>query len=139
MSTETNNVDDTSVEVKIIPQTTSELVDAEMAGESDDIRRETKELIEAIKRRAQLEAQSAGSLTLETYLNAVRKARETLENNQPLIERDRIEYSWHLLQMEAEKNWETVVKEVAELGDRLSDAAKAAWETLTAPRPHDGR
>lgn len=135
MNPEANNQEDTSVEVRIIPQTTSEIVDTEMADESDDVRSETKALIEAIKRRAQVEAQSAGTLTRETYLNAVRQARETLENNQPLIERDRIEYSWHLLQGEAEKNWEAVVKEVADLGDRLSDAAKAAWDALTAPRP----
>lgn len=39
------------------------------------------------------------------------------------------------MQMEAEKNWESIVKEVATFGDRLADAAKAAWEALTAPRP----
>jgi hypothetical protein len=133
MTSEINNVEDTSVKIEIIPQTSHELVEAEMAGESDDLKQETKALIDAIKKRAQLEAQSAGTLTRETYLNAVRRAREAIEGN-PLIERDRIEYSWRLLQMEAEKNWESVAKEVAELGDRLTDAAKAAWEALTAPR-----
>ncbi len=134
MTSEINNVEDTSVRIEIIPQTSHELVEAEMAGESDDLKQETKALIDAIKKRAQLEAQSAGTLTRETYLNAVRRAREAIEGN-PLIERDRIEYSWRLLQMEAEKNWESVAKEVGELGDRLADAAKAAWEALTAPRP----
>ncbi len=62
------------------------------------------------------------------------RARETLEQNQ-LIERERIENSFQMIQQEAEKNWESVVKEVAEFGDRLADAAKAAWEALTAPRP----
>ncbi|AFZ30892.1 hypothetical protein Glo7428_2381 [Gloeocapsa sp. PCC 7428] len=139
MTTEPNNTD-TSVEVQIIPQTTqispqtNDLVEAEMAGESDDLKNETKALIDALKKRAQAEAQSAGTLTREAYLNAVRRARETIEGNQ-LIERDRIEYSFSLIQKEAEKNWNSVVKEVAELGDRLADAAKAAWEVLTAPRP----
>ncbi|MES1024142.1 hypothetical protein ABN584_14730 [Gloeocapsa sp. BRSZ] len=139
MTTEPNNTD-TSVEVQIIPQTTqispqtNDLVETEMAGESDDLKNETKALIDALKKRAQSEAQSAGTLTREAYLNAVRRARETIEGNQ-LIERDRIEYSFSLIQKEAEKNWNSVVKEVAELGDRLADAAKAAWEVLTAPRP----
>lgn len=139
MTAEPNNTD-TSVEVQIIPQTTqispqtNELVETEMAGESDDLKNETKALIDALKKRAQSEAQSAGTLTREAYLNAVRRARETIEGNQ-LIERDRIEYSFSLIQKEAEKNWNSVVKEVAELGDRLADAAKAAWEVLTAPRP----
>jgi len=133
MTTEPNNVEDTSVRIEIMPQT-SEMVEAEMSGESEDLKSETKALIDALKKRAQAEAQSAGTLTRETYLSALRRAREAIEGNQ-LIERDRIEYSFHLMQKEAEKNWESITKEVAELGDRLADAAKAAWDTLTAPRP----
>jgi hypothetical protein len=52
-----------------------------------------------------------------------------------LFDKDQIEYSFKLLQMDAEKNWESIVKEVASFGDRLADAAKAAWDALTAPRP----
>lgn len=139
MTSEPNSVD-TSVKVEIIPQSsqisaqTSDLVDTEMADESDDLRSETKALIDALKKRAQSEAQSAGTLTRETYLSAVRRARETIEQNQ-LIERDRIENAFDLIQKEAEKNWQSVLKEATELGDRLADAAKAAWEVLTAPRP----
>lgn len=139
MTSEPNNVD-TSIRVEIIPQSgqissqTSDMVETEMAGESEDLKSETKALIDALKKRAQSEAQNAGTLTREAYLNAVRKARETLEQNQ-LIERDRIEHSFELIKKEAEKNWESVLKEVAEIGDRLADAAKAAWEALIAPRP----
>lgn len=139
MTSEPNDTD-TSVRIEIIPQSsqistqTNDLVESEMAGETEDVKSETKALIDALKKRAQTEAQSAGTLTREAYLNAVRKARETLEQNQ-LLERDRIEHSFELIQREAEKNWQSVVKEVSELGDRLADAAKAAWDTLTAPRP----
>lgn len=132
-----DEVEDTSVRVEILPQT-NEMVESQMSNESDDLKQETKALIEAIRRRAVTEASSAGTLTRDTYLTAVRRAREAIESNQ-LIERDRIEYSWHLLQKEAEKNLESVVKEVAELGDRLTDAAKAAWEVLTAPRPRSNQ
>lgn len=138
----TYNMDneDTSVKVEIIPQSnqvssqTNDLVEAEMAGESDELKNETKSLIDALKKRAQAEAQSAGTLTREAYLNAVRRAREKVEGEQ-LIERDRIEHSFEMIKNEAEKNWESVSKEVSELGDRLAEAAKAAWEALTAPRP----
>lgn len=134
------NDKDTSVRIEIIPQSsqvsaqTSDLVDAEMAGESEDLKSETKSLIDALKKRAQAEAQTAGTLTREAYLSAVRRAREKIENEQ-LIEPKRIEHSFELIKQETEKNWESVVKEVAELGDRLADAAKAAWDVLTAPRP----
>lgn len=140
MNSELNN-EDTSVRIEIIPQSsqitaqTNDLVEAEMAGESDDLKSETKALIDALKKRAQAEAQSAGTLTREAYLNAVRRARTTIEQNQ-LLEPERIEHSFELIQREAEKNWQSVAKEVAELGDRLADAAKAAWEALTAPRPN---
>lgn len=137
MNSPTDDVEDTSVRVEILPQT-NEMVESQMSNESDDLKQETKALIEAIRKRAVIEASSAGTLTRDTYLTAVRKAREAIESNQ-LIERDRIEYSWHLLEKEAEKNLESVVKEVAELGDRLTEAAKAAWEVLTAPRPRSNQ
>jgi hypothetical protein len=134
MTNEIGDREDDSVKIEIIPQNSSALVDEQMAGESDEIRNETKALIEAIRTRAQLEAQSAGSLTRETYLNAVKRAREFVERNQPLIERDRLEHSYEHLKQEAEQNWEKIVKEIQEFGDRLADAAKAAWDTFTAPR-----
>jgi hypothetical protein len=144
MTSEPNDVD-TSIKVEIIPQTsseitpqTNELVETEMAGESEDLKNETKALIDALKKRAQVEAQSLGTLTREAYLNAVSRARTAIEQDK-LIERDRIEHSFELIQREAEKNWHSVIKEVSELGDRLADAAKAAWDALTAPRPRSDR
>lgn len=128
------------IQIEIIPQgsaitpQTNALVESEMAGESEDVKSETKALIDAIKKRAQVEAQSAGILTREAYLNAVKRARTTVEENK-LIERERIEHSFEIVQREAEKNFSSVIKEVSEIGDRLTDAAKAAWDVMTAPRP----
>lgn len=113
---------------------TNALVEQNMPDESDVVKQETKALIEAIKRRAQSEAKGAGELTRDTYLTAVRQARETIEQNK-IFDPDRIEYTVKLMQMDAEKNWDALLKEVSVLGDRLSDAAKAAWDVLTAPRP----
>jgi hypothetical protein len=140
VTSEPTNADASNIKIEIIPQPhqispeTSDMVDREMPGETDEVRNETKALIDAIKKRAQAEAQNAGSLTRETYLNAVRQARESIEGNE-LIKRERIEQSFEMIQGEAERNWQSIVKEVSELGDRLADAAKAAWDVLTAPRP----
>lgn len=95
----------------------------------DEIQRETKALIDAITRRAQEEAHSAGEFTRETYLKVVRQAREAVEQNQ-LFKPEELEKSIDSMQKEAEKNWNALVSEVNELGDRLSEAAKAAWEKL---------
>ncbi|MBD2439211.1 hypothetical protein [Nostoc sp. FACHB-110] len=125
---------ESTVVVEISSQT-NEVVEAEMAGETDELKRETKALIEALKRRAKAEAESAGTLTRETYLNAVRQAREAIEGEK-LIERDRLENAWTVIQEEAEKNWHLLWKEFADFSDRLQSAAKAAWETFNAPRNH---
>ncbi|MDF5718026.1 MAG: hypothetical protein PUP93_30215 [Rhizonema sp. NSF051] len=133
MTYNANNDGENLVVVQVSPQT-NEMVETEMVGETAEAKHETKELIEAIRRRAQAEAQSAGTLTLETYLNAVRRAREAIEGDK-LIERDRLERSWTIIQEDAEKNWNLLVEGVAELGDRFQDAAKAAWDAFFAPRP----
>jgi len=78
-------------------------------------------LIDALKRRFR-QRLNAGTLTREAYLNAVRRARETLEQNQ-LIEPARIEHSFEQIQREAEnsrllRKWNLAI---------ATDAAKAAW------------
>ncbi|MFN6558524.1 MAG: hypothetical protein RMY28_001780 [Nostoc sp. ChiSLP01] len=124
---------ETTVIVEISSQT-DELVEIEMAGESDEVKRETKALIEALKRRAQTEADSAGTLTRETYLNAVRRARELIEGRK-IIERDRLqlESTWMIIQDEAQRNWYLMMKDLVDFNYRLQKAAKAAWETFNHP------
>jgi hypothetical protein len=40
------------------------------------------------------------------------------------------------MQMDAENNWENMVKQFNEMGERLNDAAQAAWTALTAPKTY---
>jgi hypothetical protein len=115
--------------VEISPQT-DKLVETEMAGESDEVKRETKALIEALERRSQ--AESAGTLTRETYLKAVRQARELIEGRK-LKQRDRLEDSWAIIQDEAERNWHLMMKDLVDFSFRLQKAAIAAWETFNHP------
>ncbi|MEA5624070.1 hypothetical protein [Nostoc sp. UHCC 0251] len=115
--------------VEISPKT-DKLVETEMAGESDEVKRETKALIEALERRSQ--AESANTLTRETYLKAVRQARELIEGRK-LKERDRLEDSWAIIQDEAERNWHLMMKDVVDFSLRLQKAAIAAWETFNHP------
>ncbi|MCL1473380.1 hypothetical protein [Argonema antarcticum] len=88
-------------------------------------------VIDAIKTRAQAEIQSAGDVTRENYLKAVRQARETVEQNK-FIERERIEGAVHEIHKQAEKNWLTIASEIESIGVRLADAAKTAWNALMA-------
>ncbi|GAB4378913.1 MAG: hypothetical protein Kow00121_31810 [Elainellaceae cyanobacterium] len=122
----------TSAIVEVEPKTDA-IVETEPPEESDDIQRETKALIEAIRRRAQSEAQTAGDFTRETYLRLVREARESIEQNR-LFDPEQIERSAEQLRQDAENNWQALVQEVGDLSDRLSEAAKAAWEKLVQPQ-----
>lgn len=126
-------VPQTSAIVEVSPQTDA-IVETEMADASDEVRQETKALIEAIRLRAQTEAQAAGDFTRETYLRLIREARESVEQNR-LFDPNQIERSAENLKLEAEKNWNALVQEVTSLSDRLSEAAKAAWEKLVEPQP----
>lgn len=121
-----------SIAIVEISSKTDKLLENEIAGETDEVKRETKALIEALKRRSQAEANSAGSLTRETYLKAVRQARELIEGRK-LIERDRLEDSWAIIQDEAERNWHLMMKDVVDFSFRLQKAATAAWEAFNNP------
>ncbi|MDZ8236097.1 MAG: hypothetical protein RMZ69_02800 [Nostoc sp. ChiQUE01a] len=127
------STESTTVIVEISSQT-DELVEVEMAGESDEVKRETKALIEALRRRAQAEADSAGTLTRETYLNAVRRARELIEGRK-VMERDRVqlENAWAIIQDEAQRNWYLMMKDLVDFNYRLQKAAKAAWDAFNHP------
>ncbi|ACK64703.1 conserved hypothetical protein [Rippkaea orientalis PCC 8801] len=97
------------------------------------IQEETTALIEAIRTKAFSEAQKAGEFARDNYLEAVRKARQDIESRQ-LFDPERIEEAIKQIQKEVEKDWDSVVKEVTGFGDRLNEAAKAAWDILTAPK-----
>ena len=127
---ETNNTPETK-ETTIVPVSpeTNPLVEKEMSGESDQLQQETKALVEAIKKRAQSEINNAQTLTRDAYLNAVHSARESIEKNE-LLDPKRIEHSVEIIQKDAQENWQKIVDEISDLGDRLQEAAQTAWDIL---------
>ncbi len=128
--TETNKKPETTETdlVHISPETNA-LVEQEMIGQDEQIKKETKALVEAIKTRAQSEIENAQTITQDAYLNAVRGAREAVENNE-LLDPKRIEDSVAMIQKDAQENWQKTVDEIANLGDRLQEAAQVAWDIL---------
>lgn len=126
------NVPKESALTEVSPETQA-LVKQEMSGESDELQRETMDLIEAIKKKAQSEVQKAGEFTREEYLKAVRTAREEVEKLN-LFNKQQLENSVEMMEKDAEKNWDSLVKEVTSLGDRLAEAAQTAWDIITKPR-----
>lgn len=137
MATEPNNSQE-SVPVEVIsdnPALVKEEV-SEKSEQSNEIIQETLALIEAIKTKAQSEAQKAGEIARENYLEAVRNARQEVEKLH-LFERNRIDDAINQIETEVEKDWDNLVKQFTTLGDRINEAAKAAWDALTTPRSDD--
>jgi uncharacterized protein YnzC (UPF0291/DUF896 family) len=131
MSSDTN-VPETVVNVEVDPPTTTS-ENTPMTEGMTELKHETQALMDAIHKRALAESQAAGEFTRETYLKAIRQVRETVEQTK-LIDPEQIEKSIETLQKDAEKNWQSISQEVQALGDRLSEAAKAAWTVLFPPK-----
>ena len=105
--------------------------------EKDSVTDETQALIQAIQTKAFSEAQKAGDFARESYLEFIRGAREQVESLK-VFDPDNIESAMKQLQGEVEKDWTNVTRQCndfgsqfSDFGDRLSAAAKAAWEVLT--------
>ena len=122
----TNNPQNTSIEVS---ERTNSLVNQNLSDASESAREETKQLIEAITRKAQSETRKAGEFAQENYLEAVRNARAEIEKLN--FDPERVEESIRLIQKDAEENWESLVKEVEDFGNRVNEAAQTAWSILT--------
>ncbi len=117
-------------ESAIVEQPTPEIV-TEPHSKAEEMKRETEELMTAINRMVQSELQAAGEFTQEAYINAVRNAKQTIEQFR-LIDKDQLENSMNQFETDAEQNLEGIVKDLTDFSDRISEAAKAAWEILTA-------
>ena len=126
---EESNIPAEKAIVEVSPETKA-LVEKEMSQESNEIKNETMALIEAIRTKAQSETQKAGEFTKEKYLEAIHTLRDDIEKLE--FKPERIEESFRLLQEDAEKNWDSLAKQVSDLEARLNEAAQAAWEKLTA-------
>ncbi len=136
MNENKNNPDTKETTIVPVSPETNALVEKEMAGESDQIKEETKALVEAIRKRAQSEIENAQTLTQDAYLKAVRSAREAIENNS-LLDPKRIEDSVAMIQKDAQENWQKTVDEITALGDRLQEAAQVAWDILMGKNSSD--
>ena len=98
------------------------------------IGQETEALVNALRTRALAEANAAGTFAYDTYMNAVRQARTAIEQEK-LVKPNEMEAAIAQLQVEAEKNWQTLVNDVTTFGDRLAKAAEAALETFIREAP----
>jgi hypothetical protein len=91
---------------------------------------------EALRTKAVEMTKEWSELSREKYLEAVRKTRESVEQNK-LIEKEKVAQTVQDLQQQTDKNWHSFVSEIESLGTQLTDAAKKAWNDLIASVPKD--
>lgn len=119
----------------------------------DQIKRETKVLLKAFRRRTQAQLKSQGNFNREAYLNALIQAREGLEQSK-LIDPARIKAVFQFLQKEAENNWHSIVKEITPkpppavlvvpplvskiVTDKINRVSQT-WECIHTLQAHRGR
>lgn len=111
-----------SFNAEVIEQSPGALVKVTASSiEENDPKSQTKALFAAINKRVLGELRAAGKLTRDSYLKAVRTAREKIENNK-LIDPEEFE-------KEAEKYWQSVTNRTSTLGSGLgATTAKRASE-----------
>lgn len=161
ISTYTHSIEATPAETLIEPNCVDvndedgkEVIEAELIKESSalvkltpiepdhSLQTQTVALFTAIHQRVLSELKAAGNLSRDTYLKAIRKARESIEQER-LIDPEQFE-------KEAEKHWQSfarttsslgaqiglaTAKGASNLGQRLKAATKAAWSEFLTHRP----
>jgi transcription initiation factor IIF auxiliary subunit len=105
MTTEQQTVTKPEPELRPVPPTTTD--------ELSQVHHATQALVDALKGLAQAKIQSATDLTQEAHQG--------------------IEKSVQVLRDEADQSWHHALDRVEDIDDRVTKAAKAAWEALTAP------
>jgi transcription initiation factor IIF auxiliary subunit len=105
MTTQAETAKKPESELQPIPPTTTD--------ELSQVNQATQVLVDALKGLAQAKIQSATDLTKEAHQGIDRSVQ---------VLRDKADQSWH-----------NALNQVEDIDDRVTKAAKAAWEVLTAP------
>jgi flagellar capping protein FliD len=114
---------------------TKALVEQKMGDEPDDIKHHMMALIEAIKHRASEQLEATGEMTKETYVSAMRQAKDTLNKTEGFFQEQKNSLSQTIDDVEntTTQRWETMLQDMKEMGNRLDRAVSAAWKILTEP------
>lgn len=141
MSDEVNLPNDPQTETPasdVSPETKA-LVDEKLPAESDEIKYHLTALIDAIKKQAQTQIESAGDSTREVYVSAMRQAQETLKRTGIVLDDQRSNIDSYVTNVEdiASQNWENLLQDFQKWGDRVDRAFNAAWRILTEDHKND--
>ncbi len=129
MTTETM----TTQKSAIISESTKALVEQKLPEQPDQIKQKMGELVELIKKQAESELEAAQDLTREAYIKAIANAKATLKQTETFFaeQEQTLQQKIQELNTQADREWESFVGDVKNMGDRLDKAINAAWKSLT--------
>ncbi|MDJ0697605.1 hypothetical protein [Mastigocoleus sp. MO_188.B34] len=131
MATETKTTQESAIVT--VSEETKALVEQKMSDESDEIKQKMGELVELIKRRAELELESAGEMTREAYITAINQAKSTLKKTEDFFAEQEKSLAQKIQDFnnEANQHWESFVADIQKMNNRVDKAIEAAWKNLT--------
>ena len=116
-----------------VSEATKALVEQKLPEQPDEIKQKMGELVELIKKQAESELEAAESITREAYVNAIANAKATLKKTETFFaEQERsLQQKIQELNTQADREWESFLGDVKNMGDRIDKAINAAWKALT--------
>ena len=131
MTTET--MTNQTSEIAPVSEATKALVEQKLPEQPDEIKQKMGELVELIKKQAESELEAAESITRETYVNAIANAKATLKKTETFFaeQEQTLQQKIQELNTQADREWDSFVADVKNMGDRIDKAINAAWEALT--------
>ncbi len=131
MTTETMTTQ--TFEIAPVSEATKALVEQKLPEQPDEIKQKMGELVELIKKQAESELETAESITREAYVNAIANAKATLKETETFFaeQEQTLQQKIQELNTQADREWESFVGEVKNMGNRIDKAINAAWKALT--------
>ena len=116
-----------------VSEATKALVEQKLPTQSDEIKQKMGELVELIKKQAESELEAAESMTRETYVKAIANAKATLKQTETFFaeQEQTLQQKIQELNTQADREWESFVGEVKNMGNRIDKAINVAWKALT--------
>ena len=120
-------------QISSISEATKALVEQKIPEQPDEIKQKMGELVELIKKQAESELEAAESMTREAYVKAIANAKTTLKQTETFFaeQEQTLQQKIHELNTKADREWESFVAEVKNMGNRIDNAINAAWKALT--------
>jgi argininosuccinate lyase len=110
--------------------------------EVDEVKLATKNLVDALQRLAKAKAAAAKDLSEDAHENIDQLVQEALSKASEKLQAGRgklisAQLTVQEARTKAGEKLQNVSKDVGSLEDKLTKAARAAWDVLSAPNPKD--